>query len=149
MRLSSHGIGWVLALAGGAFVVAADLGVGQVIRPADEVVAIAADAADSIDVTGSVGIASGVRPLPLSLEQLAEIFDDIMQIRDVPEASVPDAATAMPVGVTLQDMPARVTSDIPMVQGYKFVKLDDRIVLVRPADRSVVAAMPRYKLIVD
>jgi hypothetical protein len=35
------------------------------------------------------------------------------------------------------------------VQGYKFVKLDDRILLVSPLDRAVVAETPRYRLIVD
>jgi hypothetical protein len=36
-----------------------------------------------------------------------------------------------------------------MVQGYKFVKLDDRILLVSPFDRAVVADMPRYKQMLD
>jgi len=35
------------------------------------------------------------------------------------------------------------------VQGYKFVKLDDRILLVSSLDRTVVAETPRYRLIVD
>jgi len=35
------------------------------------------------------------------------------------------------------------------VQGYKFVKLDDRILPVSPLDRTVVAETPRYRLIVD
>jgi hypothetical protein len=35
------------------------------------------------------------------------------------------------------------------VQGYKFVKLDDRILLVSPVDRSVVAEMPRYRIMLD
>jgi len=35
------------------------------------------------------------------------------------------------------------------VEGYKFVKLDDRILLVNPKDRRVVAWMPRYKLVLN
>jgi len=35
------------------------------------------------------------------------------------------------------------------VRGYKFVKLEDRVLLVSPLDRSVAAEMPRYRLIVD
>jgi hypothetical protein len=46
-------------------------------------------------------------------------------------------------------LPASVTRDIPVVQGYKFVKLDDRILLVSPADRLVVAEMPRYRAVLD
>ena len=51
--------------------------------------------------------------------------------------------------MALQELPASVTRDIPMVQGYKFVKLDDRILLVSPVDRTVVAEMPRYKTVLD
>ena len=39
--------------------------------------------------------------------------------------------------------------EIPLVQGYKFVKLDDRILLVSPVDRAVVAEMPRYHTVLD
>jgi hypothetical protein len=113
-------------------------------------------AADPAEVTGSIGLASSVRGsgthgLPLSDEQRGHIFDGIMKLRDAPVAEVPepDAATAVPGSVALQELPASVTRDIPMVQGYKFVKLDDRILLVSPVDRTVVAEMPRYKTVLD
>ena len=47
----------------------------------------------------------------------------------------------------MQDLPAAVTRDIPLVQGHKFVKFDDRIVVIEPASRLVVAMIPRYKLL--
>jgi hypothetical protein len=47
----------------------------------------------------------------------------------------------------MQDLPASVTREIPLVQGHKFVKFDDRIVVVNPASRLVVAMIPRYKLL--
>ena len=74
-----------------------------------------------------------------------------MKLRDAPVAEVPEpeAATAVPSSVALQELPASVTRDIPMVQGYKFVKLDDRILLVSPVDRTVVAEMPRYQTVLD
>jgi hypothetical protein len=99
------------------------------------------------DITGSIG-ASG---LPLSDEQRGHIFDGIMKLRDAPVAQVPEpeAASALPSSVALQELPASVTRDIPIVQGYKFVKLDDRILLVSPVDRSVVAEMPRYRTVLD
>jgi hypothetical protein len=113
-------------------------------------------AADPADVTGSVGVASSQlassqHGLPLSDEQRGHIFDDIMKLPDAPVAEVPEpeAATEVPSSVTLQELPASVTRDIPMVQGYKFVKLDDRILLVSPLDRTVVAEMPRYKTVLD
>jgi hypothetical protein len=103
----------------------------------------------SADVTGSIGSA-GAR-LPLTDEQRGHIFDGIMKLRDAPIADVPapDAIAALPSSVPLQELPASVTREIPMVLGYKFVKLDDRILLVRPRDRSVVAEMPRYHTVLD
>jgi hypothetical protein len=47
----------------------------------------------------------------------------------------------------MQDLPAGVIRDIPLVRGHKFVKFDDRIVVVNPASRLVVAMIPRYKLL--
>ena len=47
----------------------------------------------------------------------------------------------------LQDLPAGIAREIPPVQGHKFVKFDDRIVVVDPKSRVVVAMIPRYKLL--
>lgn len=118
--------------------------------------------ADNGAVTGSVGSAcaattcadtgaNDVARLPLTEEQRGHIFDGIMKLRDAPVADVamPRPAHALPGSVELQELPAGVTRDVPMVRGYKFVKLDDRVLLVSPLDRTVVAEMPRYRLIVD
>jgi Protein of unknown function (DUF1236) len=105
---------------------------------------------NSGDISGSVSEPAG-RGLPLTDEQRGHIFDGIMKIHDAPVADVPapEAATTIPGSVALQELPASVTQDIPVVQGYKFVKLDDRILLVSPVDRLVVAEMPRYHTILD
>jgi Protein of unknown function (DUF1236) len=102
----------------------------------------------SSDVTGSIG---GSARLPLTDEQRGRIFDGIMKLYDAPVADVPapEVAAALPSSVALQELPSSVTREIPMVQGYKFVKLDDRILLVSPRDRSVVAEMPRYRTVLD
>ncbi len=55
--------------------------------------------------------------------------------------------TALPDSIALRDLPAMVTDRIPQVKDYKFVKLDDRILLVNPESRLVVAEIPRFKLI--
>jgi hypothetical protein len=107
---------------------------------------------DLSDVTGTVGVHGPLsRPLPLTDEQRGHIFDGIMRLRDAPVAEMPAPASAdaLPSSVTLQELPASVTREIPLVQGYKFVKLDDRILLVSPLDRSVVAEMPRYHIVLD
>jgi Protein of unknown function (DUF1236) len=123
-------------------------GIGQVAPGGGAMTARAGAADDPADGFDGIGIASA-RALPLTDEQRGHIFDGIMRVRDVPEISVPASATALPTSVALQDLPASVTSDIPLTKGYKFVKLDDRILLVSPVDRSVVAVMPRYRLIID
>jgi hypothetical protein len=40
-----------------------------------------------------------------------------------------------------------VTLRIPLLREHKFVKLDDRILLVRPVDRMVVSVIPRYRIL--
>ena len=87
--------------------------------------------------------------LALSDEQRGRIYDGVMGIADAPvaQAPAPTVADALPAGVPMQDLPAAVTRDIPLVQGHKFVKFDDRIVVIEPASRLVVAMIPRYKLL--
>jgi len=99
------------------------------------------------DITGSVG--PRAHYLPLTDEQRGHIFDDVMQLRNAPVAEMSAPAAAVPSSVALQDLPASATRDVPLVEGYKFVKLDDRILLVSPLDRAVVADMPRYKQMLD
>jgi hypothetical protein len=65
---------------------------------------------------------------------------------DVP---APELLGALPSFVPLQDLPAGMAQEIPLVEGYKFVKLDDRILLVSPATRVVVSEIPRYKLMLQ
>jgi hypothetical protein len=87
--------------------------------------------------------------LALSDEQRGRIYDGVMGISDAPvaQAPAPTVADALPAGVPMQDLPAAVIRDIPLVQGHKFVKFDDRIVVIDPVSRLVVAMIPRYKLL--
>ena len=72
-----------------------------------------------------------------------------MHVADAPVAQppAPAVADALSAEVAMQDLPAGVTRDVPPVRGHKFVKFDDRIVVVDPASRLVVAMIPRYKLL--
>jgi Protein of unknown function (DUF1236) len=102
------------------------------------------------ETTGSVG--GGKRAsagLALSDEQRGRIYEGVMRVSDAPvaHAPAPAVADALPGGVALQDLPAGVTREIPLVDGHKFVKFDDRIVVVDPKSRVVVAMIPRYKLL--
>ena len=130
-------VAFLFGLAGLCLGAAIVLGAGRVAPRTGD---LSADITGSIG-TGSMGGSASARSLPLTDEQRGHIFDGIMKLRDAPVADVPapDAIAALPSSVPLQELPASVTREIPMVLGYKFVKLDDRILLVRPRDRSVVA----------
>ena len=104
------------------------------------------------ETTGSVSSPGAKRAgaeLALSDEQRGRIYEGVMRIADAPvaQAPAPALADALPGEVPMQDLPASVTREIPLVQGHKFVKFDDRIVVVNPASRLVVAMIPRYKLL--
>ena len=102
------------------------------------------------ETTGSVGSPRSPRAsAELSDEQRGRIYADVMRIPDAPvaQAAPPALSDPLPGGVAMQDLPAGVTRDIPQVEGHKFVKFDDRIVVVNPANRLVVAMIPRYKLL--
>jgi hypothetical protein len=104
------------------------------------------------ETTGTLGPIDGRRAagsLALSDEQRGRIYEGVMTIPDAPVVDVPapELADALPSGVPLQDLPAGVTREIPLVQGHKFVKFDDRILVIDPTSRLVVAMIPRYKLV--
>jgi hypothetical protein len=86
--------------------------------------------------------------LPLTDEERAQVFDGVMRLAEIPVADVepPDDTAPLPADVVLQDLPDGVVRDIPRLRGYRFVKLDDRVLVVDPASRKAVAMMPRYKL---
>jgi Protein of unknown function (DUF1236) len=106
------------------------------------------DASAMDETTGSVSRPHGAG-LALSDEQRERIYESVMVLSGAPvaRAPAPALADALPRGVPMQDLPAGVTREIPAVLGHKFVKFDDRIVVVDPASRLVVAMIPRYKLL--
>ena len=104
------------------------------------------------ETTGSASNSGGTSApgeLALSDEQRGRIYDSVMHMPDAPvvQAPPPALADALPPGVPMQDLPAAVASTVPPVQGHKFVKFDDRIVVVDPASCLVVAMIPRYRLL--
>ncbi|HEY7666302.1 MAG TPA: DUF1236 domain-containing protein [Xanthobacteraceae bacterium] len=107
------------------------------------------DASAMDETTGSVGEPHAAGELALSDEQRGRIYEGVMRLADAPVADAPPPAVAeaLPQGVPLQDLPPGVTRAIPRVRGHKFVKFDDRIVVVDPRSRMVVAMIPRYKLL--
>ena len=137
-----HGMLTISLIAGVALLAAAQSGGSRGVK------SVGVSAMD--ETTGSLGGNRRATPeLALSDEQRGRIYDSVMRIPDTPiaHAPAPAVADALPLDVPLQDLPAGVKRDIPLVGGHKFVKFDDRIVVVEPASRVVVAMIPRYKLV--
>jgi hypothetical protein len=101
------------------------------------------------ETTGSIDRMNPPGWIHLDDEQRGWIFLGVMNLPDVPEAEIvpPAQAAALPHSVDLLDLPAMVVHKIPLLRDYRFVKLDDRILVVRPGDRMVVMEIPRYRLL--
>jgi hypothetical protein len=100
------------------------------------------------EVTGSINLAAGPR-LSLSDEQRGLIFVGIINLSNVPELAMRAPQPGVPLARTIElhEIPAMVTRRIPELGGYKFVKLEDRILLVSAETRQVETMIPRYKLV--
>ena len=108
------------------------------------------DASAMKETTGKVGDSQrAMAEVALSEEERGRLYEGIMRIADTWVANVPAPAVAdaLPSEVPLHDLPAGMAQEIPQVEGHKFVKFDDRIVVVDPKSRVVVAMIPRYKLL--
>jgi Protein of unknown function (DUF1236) len=108
------------------------------------------DASAMKETTGSIGDSQlATAELALSEEERGRLYEGIMRIADewVANVPAPAVADALPSEVPLHDLPAGMTQEIPQVEGHTFVKFDDRIVVVDPKSRVVVAMIPRYKLL--
>jgi hypothetical protein len=137
-----HGVLTISFIAGVALLAAAQSGGSRGVKSAG------VSAMD--ETTGSLGGNRRATPeLALSDEQRGRIYHHVMRIPNTPiaHAPAPTVADALPQDVPMQDLPTGVTQEIPLVAGHKFVKFDDRIVVVEPASRVVVAMIPRYKLL--
>jgi hypothetical protein len=104
---------------------------------------------DHEEATGSVGLFPASR-LWLTDEERGFVFLGVINLPDVPDAPIkaPGLASELSQTVALHDIPAMVIRKIPQLSDYKFVKLDDRILLVGASNRTVAEVIPRYKLIV-
>ncbi len=141
----------------GALLVALGGGLGLVAahhqRTADDDMGGAINAAivDDYDneTTGSIISLAAAPRLSLSDEQKGLVFLGVINLRDVPEVAMrePEPGVPLPQTIDLHEIPAMIARRIPEVHGYKFVKLEDRILLVSERTRQVEASIPRYKLV--
>jgi hypothetical protein len=137
----------LLALLGGVGLAALDQRDNDATTAASTIRPVFADD----ETTGSIDRSAIAYALPLSDAQRGFVFLGVMNLPDVPEADVeaPDLALPLANSVELQDLPAMVTNKIPLLENYKFVKLDDRILVVNPQSRAVVTQIPRYRLVLQ
>ena len=100
------------------------------------------------ETTGTINLASAPR-LSLSDEQRGLVFMGVINLPDVPELTMraPEPGVPLSQAVELHEIPAMVVRQIPEVDGYQFVKLEDRILLVSADTRQVETTIPRYKLV--
>ena len=113
-------------------------------------VLVVAAAATHSGLSSNTTVDSAKSAVPeFSDEERGRIFDGIMRISDAPvtEMVAPEVADSLPEEVPMQDLPSDIIREIPLVRGHKFVKFDDRILVVSSASRLVVAMIPRYKLL--
>ena len=101
-------------------------------------------------LSGGMTVDSTKSAVPeFSDEERGRIFDGIMRISDAPitEVVAPEVADPLPEEVPMQELPTDIIREIPLIRGHKFVKFDDRILVISAASRLVVAMIPRYKLL--
>ena len=109
--------------------------------------ALAPPAIEDADTTGS--IARPESTLRLSDEQRGFVFLGVTSLPDVPvvDGPAPHMTAMVPASINLQELPAMIIRKIPHVRDHAFVKFEDYILIVRSADRVVVAEIPRYRLV--
>ena len=96
------------------------------------------------DVAARDRIAIMARPLPLSDDQRRRVYDTIMSNASFPVTPTDaDPATFLPATLELSELPSGMADDIPVIRGYKFIKLQDRVLLVAPANHVVVGEVSR------
>jgi hypothetical protein len=106
--------------------------------------------AAAYETTGSAGsMAERKTILPLSDEQRERIYRDLLDFPDAPrrDARKPELADKVANDEPIQKLPEDLTREMPVLDGHQFLKLEDRIVLVDPTTRVVVAMIPRYRLL--
>jgi hypothetical protein len=77
------------------------------------------------------------RPPALTDEQKRQIYDGVMNNARIPTTqTTAKPGTVLPGSVELSDLDA--TDQIPVMRGYKYVKAQDKVLIVNAPDRMVV-----------
>ena len=81
----------------------------------------------------------------LTDEQKRQIYDGVMNNARIPiTPGTAEPGTVLPGSVAISDLDPRVTDQIPVMRGYKCIKLHDKVLIVSPPpDRIVVGEVER------
>jgi hypothetical protein len=83
-------------------------------------------------------------PLALTDAQRQRIFEAVAAEKDEVVRNISVApATVLPADVMLQEFPPGLAGEIPTIRGLKYVRLPEKIALVRPANRIIVGEISR------
>jgi Protein of unknown function (DUF1236) len=83
------------------------------------------------------------RPLALTDAQRRAIYERVMSggPKQETEQFTAEPASVIPSTVALHELPPGIAEEVPVLRGYKYVKVDDRVVIVDPPNRVVVGAI--------
>ena len=81
----------------------------------------------------------------LTDEQKRQIYDGVINNARIPiTPGTAEPGTVLPGSVAMSDLDRRVTDQIPVMRGYKCIKLHDKVLIVSPPpDRIVVGEVER------
>ena len=88
-------------------------------------------------------VVTTTRPLELTPVQRQTVYRTIVQKRVAPAPSTVTyrVGTRVPQTTTLYDVPETVGVEVPAVRSYKYMMVNDRVVLVDPATSEVVGEL--------
>jgi hypothetical protein len=97
------------------------------------------------DVAAHDRIPIMARPPALTDEQKRQIYDDVMNNAGILITQTTAATgTVLPGSVEARDLDPSVTDQIPVIRGYKYIKAQDKVLIVSPPhDRIVVGEIAR------
>jgi hypothetical protein len=77
-------------------------------------------------------------PIPLTDEQKRAIVEHFSKNEVSKENISAKPAQQVPATLALQELPAEMAASMPSVRDYKFLRLNDRILVVNPRESIVV-----------
>lgn len=78
------------------------------------------------------------RPIGLNADQRRQIYDSVMAGTAKVERSGALPAGELPDSVTMMEFPADITSAMPQMRALKYVRTDDKVLVVSPPNRIVI-----------